>query len=206
MLEDKEDKYLQFLQLSGNFLIVKDSMGKAKPTTRALPGQSHIYGLKPKPDVEGVGSLLSSWSEHKSSSLPRSDKDFKKLNALCLTQKACTAPEQRAFRQYSDIRVKTASQRSQIIVPDMIFGMSAKPSTPIKAVLGNFYGELAADLNRTNYSPKSQRKASSSRKSTLSFDRRNNYIRSSLQSSPKHEFKLKKFLSVEPRTITRRNK
>ena len=44
MTEVQRDKYLNFLQSSGNFLLVKDSMGKPKPCTRNLPENDFTYG------------------------------------------------------------------------------------------------------------------------------------------------------------------
>jgi Domain of unknown function (DUF4483) len=204
MTETKQDRYLNFLQSSGNFLLVKDSMGKPKPSTRALPDDSFTYGKKLKPDVEGVGSLLSSWAEHKVSGVPKPDKDFKKLNALSVAEGAVTAPKQRSFRKSTDIRFKSSSQRSQPYIPDMVFGLGARPSTPIKAVIGNFYGEYAADVKTSNYTPKAQKRNPTPTKSTRGFDKRYESIRNSMVPQEKGFFKLKKFLSVQPRTSTRR--
>ncbi len=38
-----------------NLLIIKDDIGKAKPSVRKLPGEGHSYGYAPQPDKEGVG-------------------------------------------------------------------------------------------------------------------------------------------------------
>ena len=42
MTETRKDNYLNFLQSSGNFLLVKDSMGKPKPSTRDLPDSNFL--------------------------------------------------------------------------------------------------------------------------------------------------------------------
>ena len=201
----RQDKYLNFLQCSGNFLLMKDSMGKPKPSTRELPGDGYTYGKKLQHDQEGVGSLLTSWAEHKASVLPKGDKDFKKLNSLSVVEGAVTAPKQRQFRQMAEVRVKSASQRSQFVVPDMIFGTSARPSTPIKAVIGNFYGEYAADLKRNSFVPKEQKNNVPVERSTKGFDKRNESIRNSMQPQEKQRFKLKRFSSVQAKTSSRRN-
>ena len=204
MTKAKEDKYLAFLQKSNNFLIVKDSMGKAKPSTVPLPEASFAYGHRCKGDQEGVSSLLSSWAEHRPSRLSKPDHDFKRLNILSVFEGVHTARDQRKFRRNSDVRVKTASQRSQISIPDITFGDSARPSTPMKAVLGNFYGEQAAEEVTANYTPKTGKRVFSSGRSTVGFEKRNQWIRKSLENDEKTMFKLKKFLAVLPRTSTRR--
>ena len=39
-----------------NHLLLKDDVGKAKPSTRNLPTKSHTYGKPEIRDKEGVGS------------------------------------------------------------------------------------------------------------------------------------------------------
>jgi hypothetical protein len=204
MTSSKQDKYLAFLQGSNNFLIVKDSMGKSKPCTVPLPDPSFTYGHRLKGDGEGVSSLITSWAEHKPSKLSKPDKDFKKLNVLSAVEGVHTARDQRRFRRNSDVRVKTASQRSQPSIPDITFGDSARPSTPMKAVLGNFYGEQAAEVVTSNYTPKSRRRVLSAGRTNIAFEKRSDWIRKSLVSEERAMFKLKKFLTVNPRTSTRR--
>lgn len=198
------NKFLNFLQSSNNFLLVKDSMGKAKPSTRDLPGGTYTYGKKLKPDAEGVGALISSWDIHKSSTLPRPDKDFKKSNAVCIAEGACTAAKQTKFRANADLRIKTASQKERFHAPDMIFGVGNRPSTPIKAVITGFYGTNAADNLYQAFTPKSQSRNIRSARTTKAADKRNEAIRASLQEPQRNLFKLKKFASVQAKTETRR--
>ena len=40
---------------TNNLLIVKDDVGKGKPSVRKLPQFGHSYGYAPPPDKEGVG-------------------------------------------------------------------------------------------------------------------------------------------------------
>ena len=86
----------------------------------------------------------------------------------------------------------------------MVFGMSGRPSTPMKAVIGNFYGEHASDLKTTNYTPKASKSNVPPERSTKGFDKRNESIKNSMQLQEKEFFKLKRFLSVQARTSTRR--
>ena len=203
-MNDDKNKFLNFLQTSNNFLLVKDSMGKAKPTTRQLPEGDYTYGRKLKPDAEGVGALISSWETHKSSTLPRPDKDFKKINAISVAEGACTPAKQTKFRLRADLRLKTASQKERIYVPDMVFGMGNRPSTPIKAVITNFYGANAAESIYEGFTPKAATRDLRSARSTKGNDKRNLAIRASMQQPLKHQFKIKRFANVQGKTETRR--
>lgn len=39
-----------------NYMLLKDDVGKARPTTRELPTHVHSYGYACKPDKEGVSA------------------------------------------------------------------------------------------------------------------------------------------------------
>ncbi len=39
-----------------NYLLIKDDVGKSKPSVRQLPQGGHSYGYKCRPDKEGVGA------------------------------------------------------------------------------------------------------------------------------------------------------
>ena len=42
------------MRSSTNYLLKKDDVGKAKPSTRTLPGNEHTFGYKETPDAVGV--------------------------------------------------------------------------------------------------------------------------------------------------------
>lgn len=200
----KPATFLNFLQSSNNFLLVKDGIGKAKPSTRTLPSGDFVYGKKPKDDGESVGKLLTVWDLPKPSKVPKGDKDFKKLNALSVTEKACTPSQQTLFRKTTDIRLKTAQSKTRNAVPDIVFGNENRPSTPIKAVISNFYGEYAENLNG-EYVAKGTRSNVPPSRSTKGFDRRNEAIRTSMKVEEKTQFKIKKYDKVQTKTDTGRN-
>ena len=63
-----------------NRLLVKDDVGKAKPTVLKLPPQEFVYG---KPDTrveEGVAAVTGRWNYPKQSRGITSEVDFRKLN------------------------------------------------------------------------------------------------------------------------------
>lgn len=92
---DPSHNFYSRIQQSGNYLLVKDDIGKAKPPVRKLPDSEFTYGKKVTPDEVGAGGLLSSWHESIKSRLPAPDKDFKKLNAMSL-KKGCTNAKQQS--------------------------------------------------------------------------------------------------------------
>ena len=49
-----------------NYLVLKDEVGKAKPSTRDLPGDDFAFGKADRNKQEGVGVITTSWLYHKS--------------------------------------------------------------------------------------------------------------------------------------------
>ena len=100
------------------------------------------------------------------------------------------------------------------IDPDHSFGMALRPPTPIKAVIGNYYGEVAGYQNREktqnlrdfdenvriamNNPPKSHTRASAMANSFVAGKEQKKV--QAIQ--PKSLFKMQKFLATKPRTDT----
>lgn len=84
--------FYEKLQRSKNALLVKDDVGKPKQCTRNLPSGDHAYGVKPTPDAEGAGALLSSWSVHSAPKARPNERDFRKLNIMSVG-KQCITPK-----------------------------------------------------------------------------------------------------------------
>ena len=59
-----------------NPLLARDDVGKAKPTTKDLPIEGHIYGVKNKKEEYGVGKLTSSWHLPEISQAKIGEKDY----------------------------------------------------------------------------------------------------------------------------------
>ena len=47
-----------------NHLLLKDQVGKSKPTTRDLPGDKFTYGKPDVMDKEGASQVTTSWQFH----------------------------------------------------------------------------------------------------------------------------------------------
>ncbi len=50
-----------------NTLLVKDDVGRSKPSTRDLPPQGFTYGRPDRRDQENAGIITSSWKMHEQS-------------------------------------------------------------------------------------------------------------------------------------------
>ena len=77
-----------------NVLILKDDVGRAKPTTKKLPGKEFAFGNPNKPEL-GAATCISSWAARdtilpamRHSSQP---KDFKTINKKAAQQGMVTA-------------------------------------------------------------------------------------------------------------------
>jgi hypothetical protein len=195
------------LTRSANHLLLKDDVGKSKPTIRELPGFDFTYGKFIAKDPEGLGAVISAWREHKSS--PRGDppRDFKKLNAMSVQEGYFTAKQASLFRSTSDFKVQQDSvgklnKASLAPNSDIIFGVPGKPSTPMDAVIGNLYGRTAADIKAEEYAQPIELKKIGRPRLTKAHSYLANAVRTSLEPTPRQEFKMKKFKTVAPRTNT----
>ena len=90
-----------------NYLVLKDDVGKAKPTTRDLPGQEFAYGKTDKCKQEGAGAVTTSWLYHKSKLTDdkHNPRDFKKLNKFAVVGGMVTSKDNYQFRKTHDARI-----------------------------------------------------------------------------------------------------
>jgi hypothetical protein len=186
------------MQNTKNYLLVRDDVGRSKPNTRNLPSSHFTYGIRISKDREDAGAVISSWAESSKRSDNIQDHNFRRLNILSVGEKKVTATQQREFRKTAQHRrMSSVEPKSAEIPGEMIYGMALRPSTPIKAVLGHFYGQVASDYNHLLYSNKSR---------APSVRIRNSSPEKNCESVTKDLFKMKKFLKVAARTSTRRTK
>ncbi|CAI2374087.1 unnamed protein product [Moneuplotes crassus] len=200
-----------------NMLLVTDDVGKAKPSTRKLPSENFTYGKAEDQDVEGAGDVMSNWKFHGRSSKHKPDRDFKKLNKMGLKSKATNARDIYKFRQQHDARVKEpkigAGRRNNLPPEEFTYGIPCRPSTPIRDVMGNFFGEMAEnELKYKYYQTRSNfRKtnmAEEANKHTTKSKIAHEFIKSKgkedethakLFSGSKDLFKINRFKKVAPR-------
>lgn len=73
------------------------------------------------------------------------DKDFKSLNKVSISNKATNSRTQYDFRKQIDIRLKEPKRQGPMYLPEeeFTYGVANRPSTPVKAVISGFYGDVA---------------------------------------------------------------
>ena len=202
-----------------NQLLVADDVGKAKPSTRKLPGDQFTFGKADHQDMEGAGEVMANWRFHDQSRTTMPDRDFKKLNKMSVKEKAVNAREMYKFRQSHDARMKEGSNighiRKRLPPQEFVYGQPLRPSTPIRDVMGNFFGEMAESemvykyqqTGNNFYKSKMPTEAKHTTKSKIAYD----FVKSKgsegenlakLMCGDKNLFKIKRFDKVKPRTDT----
>ncbi len=91
-----------------NYLIVKDDVGRSKPTTRDLPNLTFTYGKPDQIDKQESAALVcSSWVQHegKASDDSNNPRNFMKLNKKAVISGSVTAKDNYVFRQTNDARI-----------------------------------------------------------------------------------------------------
>ena len=94
--------------------------------------------------------VLTNWTFHQQTQKKSTDKDFKELNRAAIKNKATTSDQQYNFRQSVNLRLKDPAQRRELQLSigkfdeNTRFGTANRPSTPIKAVVEGFFGDVAA--------------------------------------------------------------
>lgn len=197
MLESGHN-FISKLQNTKNCLLIKDDVGKSKPNTRNLPPHSFSYGVKVNKDSEDAGAVISSWAETVKQYKKPLEQNFKKLNMLSIAEKQVTATQQRVFRKTA-FHIRQNSEEPKLIEDNTqyIYGMPLRPSTPMKAVLGNFYGYVASEEKHFAYTDKEK----ITNKRRISIEKT---VKKPVIEDKKNLFKMKKFLKVKARTSTRR--
>ena len=133
-----------------NAIIVKGSIGTAKPFTHDLPDSNHTYGKAQTRDKYNAGALTSQWVVSKPSKPKPADLDFKKLNKIGPTMGVVHAPTARQFALSNpELRIQPGStsgmqtsRANLTTLRDMhqsgfVYGQPNRPSTPIKGIISH---------------------------------------------------------------------
>jgi len=134
-------------QSSRNCILVKDDVGKAKPTVYDLPAETHAFGRSEPPDVEGAREVTMNWAAHVPKPKPGPQgQDFKLINKMASRNKVATAKDLADFRRTNDyplIPPGPAGVMPKLIpsdvIPSFAYGRKSRPSTPISSVVGGHY-------------------------------------------------------------------
>lgn len=152
------------------------------------------------------------------------DKDFKTLNKVALKSKATTAHQQYQYRSGTDLRLRDPTETiasktfyktfNRAVDEDTTYGKALSPSTPIKEVMSNYFGEIGELMIKNKYEHidslksiaprllchKRDTKASSLARAHIITQQVS--VSKTLSANPSDLFKMKKFQNVPPRTNT----
>jgi len=143
---------------SRNAVLVKDDVGKAKPTIYDLPPQEHAFGRSEIPDMEGAREVTMNWAAHVPRPKPGlKGQDFKLINKMASRSKIGNAKQLAEFRRSNDFPLAqpgpAAGPAPKVIPSDVIpafaYGRKSRPSTPISHVVQGRYAaefEEAQDM------------------------------------------------------------
>jgi len=201
---------------SVNCILVKDSVGRAKPTCYSLPGAGFAYGRAEAPDLEGAREVTMHWAAHVPR--PRPDlggQDFKKLNKIAAKANVVNAKQLAQFKTGQDIKVLPQAASGPLpkvipsdVIPSFAYGRKSRPSTPAKAVIGGQYASEWEDAVGESYRRYEMEKEASDAKIRVKLTKASNArisnarTRRELSSSDAPEiprFTLSKFKNVRSR-------
>ncbi|XP_066510120.1 cilia- and flagella-associated protein 77-like isoform X2 [Hoplias malabaricus] len=126
------------------------TLGKTKSRGLSCPGPDFVYGAMTTVYDGGVPEAISSWhAPLLSSSIShyrKAERDFVALNREGVKSGLVTAKELQQYRSTHDIRRPVASKDMRRsaparIPPDLAFGVSTRPSTPISELMEYKYAQ-----------------------------------------------------------------
>jgi hypothetical protein len=130
-----------------NAILVRDDVGKARPTCYDLPHEAHAYGRAEPADLEGAREVTMHWAAHVPRPKPDGNvQDFMKLNRMAATSGVSNATDLKYFKQGRDVKLipkASVSNQPKVIpsdvIPSFAYGRKSRPSTPVNAVVGYQY-------------------------------------------------------------------
>jgi len=143
-------------------LLLKDDIGRAKPSTYDLPDERFAYGRPGNHDAEGAREVSMFWVSHTPSPAPRSTApDFVLFNKRAASAGVHKATELARYRKDTDRTTPRYGDRrspsARGVIPSDLYstftyGKKVRPSTPIDEVISNRFGERANQSLDKHYS------------------------------------------------------
>jgi hypothetical protein len=193
-----------------NPILVRDDVGKAKPTCYDLPPEEFAFGRPDNPDFEGAREVTMQWLAHIPSSTPAERvNDFRKINKLALRGGVSSAKDLAQFRRENASRVTVSPPQQpgpppkvipSDVVPAFTYGKKTRPSTPIAAVVSYQFSaeyEQALDENYTQYDEEKRMVGIRCIKTTKAMEGHASSLKKTQDIAFKEPFKMKKFLKVK---------
>lgn len=214
-----------------NPLLVRDSVGSAKPSTYDLPHEQFAYGRPCNQDVEGAREVSMRWVSHTpSADVENAAPDYVNFNKKACAAKITNATDLKHFRMERDVvaaampmSARGASagpgySRNLPKIADMLpegftHGRKVRPSTPIGQVISSRFAERSEqELYRfyTEYREATDMMQTQVRKIPLTTASRGHastarkFRSQQTEESQRELFKLKKWNRVPGKVSTRR--
>lgn len=135
-----------------NLLLVRDDVGRPKPTCFNLPDHQFSYGRPGNQDSEGAREVSMRWVGHtRSKRMQAEEPDFMSVNRKAAADRVTNAKDLRQyFRQVTDpphLSGRKGNPGKPLIPSDVIpgfaYGRKVRPSTPIQEVISARFAEKA---------------------------------------------------------------
>lgn len=209
-----------------NLLLVKDDVGKSKPTTFDLPEAHFAYGRPGNTDLEGAREVSMHWVSHTPSRVGEGvEPNWINGNRKAAVAKVTNAKDLKQFRQES-MTPRKGSQSARgpgpgkpiipsDVIPGFSYGRKVRPSTPIHEVISarfaerserqltEFYSEMR-DLREASQTQVRKIPLTAATRMHANAVRKAQAISDEIES--KEMFKLSKFKKVPPRVGSYRTK
>lgn len=196
---------------SVNTILVRDDVGKAKPTCYDLPHESFAYGRAEPADMEGAREVTMHWAAHVPMPKPGNNvQDFRKINKMAAKANIPNAVELAKFKRGVNVQKIDAppmgAQPKVIpsdVIPSFAYGRKSRPSTPIAAVVGYQYSAEYEEALANSYDtyaaaqPPGKTKVRLTRASKSLIEASRQKV--SQPEEPREPFKLSKFKKVSSR-------
>lgn len=202
-----------------NCVLMKDDVGRARPTHFDLPEEGFAYGRAEPADAEGAREVTMNWCAHVPRPKPGADtQDFSKINKLAAQSRITTAKDLAQFRNSVDVKLVHSGPQGPApkvipsdVIPSFAYGRKSRPSTPIAAIVGNQYAAESEELLDSSYRRFEEERAGKSvhivrmtkkAKGSISDSRlRREEDAKALSDPPREYFKLSKFKKVTSRIL-----
>ncbi|KAM9326821.1 cilia- and flagella-associated protein 77 [Gastrophryne carolinensis] len=139
--------------MNSNQLLQKAELGKTKKRCYSLPGPDFIYGQNSFLREGGVAEAISHWQTVEAKARQRKlESNFVALNREAVKSGLVSAAEHQTFRNthkiWRPINEGRVMNHKPHLPPDMTFGISTRPSTPIFELMEHKYQNLWLEQQR----------------------------------------------------------
>lgn len=138
--------HLLLRQSSSNPLLLKDDVGRAKPSYQKHPPSDYTFGQREVPVEGGVREALTWAVPEPSKRRQPLETDFQRLNKSAARNRVTSPKGLAEFRSAHEFPLLPRSCRSppkvipSDVIPGWAYGEQNRPSTPIAAIMSHQYG------------------------------------------------------------------